>query len=227
MTGSVIVGKADPGVKVWGPPPAILKWMLSAPAKAFASSMAARSVQLPPPSLHTPSPALLSPASPMASTVKVAAVSGDRNGPDAKSRPSRTKRPILTSSCPELHLVRSLIISCGPGRGMCLSASHTIVKNGPEIVIRINFYARLRGKLTRVGLDLLSGRPSVRSPTNPRLSAAASVSGWKTSVRRRIAPGTPHWPPVGPRRPGRPTSPGGTRDSIHPCPNAESPAQED
>jgi hypothetical protein len=56
---------------VWTPAPAMLKAMVSVPAAALASMMAARRVQLPVPSSQVSSPGLLSAPSPVEFTVKV------------------------------------------------------------------------------------------------------------------------------------------------------------
>ena len=69
VTGSVMNGRNEPGVIVCTPPPPMLKLITSTPALALACSMAARSVQVPVPSLQMPSPVLLSPPSPVALTV--------------------------------------------------------------------------------------------------------------------------------------------------------------
>jgi hypothetical protein len=60
VTASVTVGSAVAGAMVRTPAPGMLKAMVSPPAVALACSMAARRVQLPAPSLQTPSEVLLS-----------------------------------------------------------------------------------------------------------------------------------------------------------------------
>src|SRR5262249_39618018 len=64
VTGPVTVGRADNGVMVGVAVPR-LKLIVSAPASAFASWIAARSVQEPVPSLQTPLPGEESPPSPV------------------------------------------------------------------------------------------------------------------------------------------------------------------
>ena len=56
VTGSVIAGSVEAGVIVCTPEPAIANAIRSCPEAAFASWIAARSVQLPEPSLQLPSP---------------------------------------------------------------------------------------------------------------------------------------------------------------------------
>ena len=68
-----IVGSALAGVIVCNPPAPMLKVMASAPARALASWMAARSVQTAPAVAQTPLPAVASAASPVLLTTNVAA----------------------------------------------------------------------------------------------------------------------------------------------------------
>ena len=95
ITGSVIVGRALPGLMVCGPAPAMLKLIVSVPARALASSMAARNVHTAPAVAHVPLPGFASTASPVESTMNVvAAVSGTgpANRVISATRLSRTNR---------------------------------------------------------------------------------------------------------------------------------------
>src|ERR1043165_6680196 len=76
VAASVTAGRAEAGEMVWTPAPAMLKEIESVPACAFDSMMAARRVQLPVPSLQTPSPGLLSAPSPVELTTKLALAGG-------------------------------------------------------------------------------------------------------------------------------------------------------
>ena len=79
--GAVVVGSGDPGemrheavvLTYPGSVDVRLNPIVSVPAKAFASWIAARRAQLPAPSSHTPSPALASVVSAVESTVKIPA----------------------------------------------------------------------------------------------------------------------------------------------------------
>ena len=97
MTVPVIVGSELPVVIVWTPAPAIAKLIVSEPALALASWIAARRVQLPLESAQIPLPGLASPVSPLELTVRVSA-DADRTTAGVTDPERRTTRSLTPSS---------------------------------------------------------------------------------------------------------------------------------
>jgi hypothetical protein len=91
-TTDAIEGSAEPRRMVLAPAGAMLNWMSSVPAKALASSIAARKVQTAPAVAQFPSPKEASPASPTSLTRKTAANADSTPGPiPSKSERSHTR----------------------------------------------------------------------------------------------------------------------------------------
>ena len=88
--------------------PLAVNVMISAPASALASSMAARREQFPPPSLQIPSPGLLSLPSVRTSTAKLAAMScKEKNSRLMKSAIRSMRKIVIVMNV--LHSIRDCV----------------------------------------------------------------------------------------------------------------------
>ena len=130
-TCAVISGKADSGRIVWGTEPEISNAIVSLAARALASSIAARKVQLPRPSSQTPSPGSASLLSPFVFTVKVrlvlTAIVGENSEvlPFASVAVATITVPSVTPNCaalPKLSdfrpLLKSSSLNCSSSRSV-------------------------------------------------------------------------------------------------------------